>query len=187
MKTIIIAQFVLLFTCLAHAQTESKISIVDYEIGITGAKQDASVINEFNQKSNKVEQLSYLTKLLEQTGKDAESEIPEVSAKKTTAILLLGSLKTPEAFQAILSNITHQDAHTHIYPAIWALEKFDQAYIDALIIFVDQSKVALEQSIAVQALTKIVNKQGNYADFLQDQSKRVSPDLYKKLLLYTAD
>ena len=187
MKIAIWIQLLFSFTCLACAQTESKITIVDYEIGIPGVKQDASVIEGFNQKSSKAEQLSFLTQLLEQTKGVSVSDTPEASARETTAILLLGRLKTPDAFQAILENITHQDARTHIYPAISALENFDPAYIETLIAFVDHSKTALEQSIAVQALTKIVNKSGNYADFLQEQSKRASPALYKKLLLYTAD
>jgi hypothetical protein len=188
MKTII--PVALLFTaCLGsvEAQLTNRIEITNSELGIAGVRQDMLIIDGFNKRASIHEQMSFVNQVLARPSGSTSNEILQSSAAKTTAILLLGKIRTLDTFQLILKNIKHQDAKTHIYPAIWALEGFDPGYITNLVAFIDQSKDELEQSIAVQALTKMVNKRGNYTDFLQEQSKRVSPELYKKLFIYTAD
>jgi hypothetical protein len=180
----------LLFTAclgLVAAPSTNRIEITDSELGIAGVRQDMPTIDGFNKQISIREQMSFLNQVLLRPSGSASNQVRQSSAEKTTAILLLGKIRTLDAFQLILKNIKHQDAKTHIYPAIWALAGFESRYETNLVVFIDQSKDELEQSIAVQALTKMVNKRGNYADFLQEQSKRVSPALYKKLLIYTAD
>ena len=186
MKTIMLIVF--LFTvCLGsvRALSTDRIEINKYEIWLYGTEQDKTIIDAFNKQKSIREQISYLKQVLARPLGNSSNEVLQASAARTTAILLLGRVRTPEAFQLILKYIKHQDKKTNLYPAIWALKDFDSKYITSLVALIDKSPDGREQWIAVQALRELINTRGSYVDFLNEQGEHASPDLYRKLFNYS--